>query len=252
METLFIGKNIIFLPEIDSTNSYATNLLKNVKLPEGTVLHTANQTHGKGQRGRSWIAQSTSNLTASVILKPLFLNLKNQFFLYQITALACYDTMAELLDISQIDIKIKWPNDILINRRKIAGILIENNVLNSQFNWCVVGVGINVNQLIFDNEFKATSLKLISGNDFNVDLVLKLVCKHLEKYYLALRSDKLKWIKESYMTHLFGLNNWLDFEILGTIRTFMVKGISDDGLLLLKNEKGELIKVDVKEVNWLY
>ena len=81
METLFIGKNIIFLPEIDSTNSYATNLLKNVKLPEGTVLHTANQTHGKGQRGRSWIAQSTSNLTASVILKPLFLNLKNQFFL---------------------------------------------------------------------------------------------------------------------------------------------------------------------------
>jgi hypothetical protein len=54
------------------------------------------------------------------------------------------------------------------------------------------------------------------------------------------------------MTHLFGLNNWLDFEILGTVRTFMVKGISDDGLLLLKNEKGELIKVDVKEVNWLY
>jgi BirA family transcriptional regulator, biotin operon repressor / biotin---[acetyl-CoA-carboxylase] ligase len=252
METLFIGKNIIFLPEIDSTNSYAINLLKNVKLPEGTVVHAAKQTQGKGQRGSVWKSEAASNLTASIILKPLFLNLKNQFYLYQITALACYDTMAELLNISQIDIKIKWPNDILINRRKIAGILIENNVLKNQFNWCVVGIGININQHLFDNKFKATSLKLLGGNDVSVESVLKSVCRHLEKYYLALKSNKLEWIKDAYLQHLFGLNNWLDFEIHKTIKTCMVKGISDDGLLLLEDKQGKLIKVDVKEVAWSY
>jgi BirA family transcriptional regulator, biotin operon repressor / biotin---[acetyl-CoA-carboxylase] ligase len=126
METLFVGKNTIFLPEIPSTNSYATHLLKNVNLAEGTVVHTANQTQGRGQWDKRWSSEPSSNLTVSVVLKPTFLELKKQFLLYQIAALACYDTIAGLLNNSQYDIKIKWPNDILINRKKTAGILIEN------------------------------------------------------------------------------------------------------------------------------
>ena len=162
METLFIGSNIIFLPEVDSTNSYATELLKNVNIAEGTVIHTAHQTQGKGQRGNSWEAQIASNLTTSIVLKPSFLELKNQFFLYQITALACYDLMAELLNNSQYDIKIKWPNDILVNKKKIAGILIENVITHSTLNYSVIGIGINVNQLLFTDGINATSLKKLS------------------------------------------------------------------------------------------
>ena len=150
METLFIGRNIIFLPQVNSTNSYAIEMLKNVNLAEGTLVHTAEQTEGRGQRGSVWKTEKTSNLTASLVLKPTFLDLKNQHYLYQISALACYDALAELLDSSQFDIKIKWPNDILVNKQKIAGILIENNISNTQLSWSVVGVGFNVNQTIFD------------------------------------------------------------------------------------------------------
>jgi BirA family transcriptional regulator, biotin operon repressor / biotin---[acetyl-CoA-carboxylase] ligase len=251
METLFIGKNIIFLPEIHSTNSYATHMLKNVNLAEGTIVHTANQTHGKGQRGSSWIAHSKRNLTASVILKPTFLDLKKHFFLYQIVALACFDTMAEILDTSQFDIKIKWPNDILVNEKKIAGILIENNLQNNQINWCVAGIGINVNQENFGEITQATSLKLITQKDYSIELVLEKLCQHLEKHYLALRNKKFEHLKTTYLNNLYGLNKRLGFEMQGLRKNMRVLGISENGLLQLEEDSGDVIEVDVKEVKWL-
>ena len=252
METLFIGRNLIFLPEVPSTNSYAMNLLKNVNSPEGTVVHAGNQTHGKGQRGSSWIVDPASNLTASIILKPFFLSIKNQFFLYQVSALACYDTMAEILNSSQFDIKIKWPNDILVNKKKIAGILIENNILNNQFSSCIVGIGININQKFFNQDFSATSIKILTRKTYVIPYILKRFCLHLEKHYLALINEKFNLIKENYLQHFFGLNCWLDFEIEDVTKTLMVLGVSDNGLLLLREKSGALKEVDVKEVKWLY
>lgn len=252
METLFIGRNLIFLPEVDSTNSYAMNLLKNVNLPEGTVVHTAYQTQGRGQRGSSWNAEPASNITASLILKPLFLNIKNHFFLYMISALACYDTMAEILNNSQFDIKIKWPNDILVNKKKIAGILIENNILNNQINACIVGIGINVNQTTFDTIIQATSIKLLTADIFPVNHVLDRFCYNFEKYYILLKNGKSDTIMENYMDHFFGLNTWMLFEIKNVVKLLMVRGVSERGLLVLQEENGDIIEVDVKEVKWLY
>jgi BirA family transcriptional regulator, biotin operon repressor / biotin---[acetyl-CoA-carboxylase] ligase len=252
METLFVGKNLIFLHEVQSTNSYATNLLKNVNSPEGTVVFTTRQTHGKGQRGSTWTAEPTSNLAVSIILKPLFLNIKNQFYLYQIAALACYDTMAELLDISQFDIKIKWPNDILVNKKKIAGILIENNILNNQLSSTVIGIGININQTYFNQDLIATSTLLLTNKTIEITDVLRRLCWNLEKYYLALKNEKLDIIKENYLKHLFGLNAWLNFEINDGIQKLSVTGLSESGLLLLREKSGRLLEVDVKEAKWLY
>ncbi len=252
METLFIGRNLIFLPQVNSTNSYAIEMLKNVNPVEGTVVHTADQTNGRGQRGSVWKTEKTSNLTASLIVRPTFLDLKNQHYLYQISALACYDALAELLDSSQFDIKIKWPNDILVNKQKIAGILIENNVANTQLGWSVVGVGINVNQTIFDETFNATSLKVLLDKDIEVDRILKLFCKYFEKHYLELKSNKLSRIEENYLKHFFRLNNWMDFEIDGNLKTMFVQGLSDEGLLWLKNKNDQSSFFDVKDVKWIY
>src|SRR5687768_17275673 len=121
METLFIGKNLLFLHEVESTNTYAMNLLRNVNPIEGTVVYTDHQTMGKGQRGAVWTSKTGQNITASIILKPL-LTQNNTFYLSKISALAVYDVLTDILPIGQYDIKIKWPNDILVNRRKIAGI----------------------------------------------------------------------------------------------------------------------------------
>jgi BirA family biotin operon repressor/biotin-[acetyl-CoA-carboxylase] ligase len=252
METLFIGKNLIFLPEMNSTNSYAIDLLKNVNLAEGTVVHTTNQTQGKGQRGSTWISEPGGNLTASVVLKPTFLDIKNQFFLYQIAALAVYDAMAELLGTGQFDIKIKWPNDILVNRKKIAGILIENHIQNSQISWCIVGIGVNVNQELFGEVANATSLKLATGGSYAVETVLKLVCKKLETHYLSVLNTKSTSIREAYLKHLFGLDQKLDFEVAGLLSPMTVKGLGETGLLVLEDETGIIREVDVKEVKWHY
>lgn len=252
METLFIGKNIIFLPEVESTNSYAINLLKNVKLAEGTVIHTAHQTLGKGQRGSLWIAEHNSNVTASVILNPSFLAIENQFYLYMISALACYDTITELVDNSQFDIKIKWPNDILLNRKKISGILIESTVQQLKLAWSVIGIGINVNQEIFEAYLNATSLRLADGKQRYAEDVMKLFCMKLEKYYLDLRVGKLEALKSSYLQHLFGFECWMPFERAGKIEELFVKGISEDGLLKLENREGSAILADVKDLRWHY
>jgi BirA family transcriptional regulator, biotin operon repressor / biotin---[acetyl-CoA-carboxylase] ligase len=252
MKTLFIGKNIVFLPEIPSTNSYAMHLLKNVNLAEGTLVHTANQTQGKGQWDKRWSSEPSSNLTASVILKPSFIDLKKQFFLYQIAALACYDTITDLLDNGQFDIKIKWPNDILVNRKKVAGILIENNIQPGRINWSVVGIGMNVNQVSFPEHLNAGSLKLASGKDFEVNKVMNLLCENLEKYYLRLKNKNFSEIRSIYLERLFGLNKCLKFDVAGRVEELTVSGISEIGLLVLVDKNKNVREVDVKEVKWLF
>ena len=151
METLFIGKSLLFLHEVESTNTYAMNLLRNVNPMEGTVVYTDNQTKGKGQRGAVWTSKIGQNLTLSVILKPQFLGQNNTFYLSKISALAVYDVLTDILLTSQYDIKIKWPNDILIKHRKVAGILIENSFATNTLQYSIIGVGLNVNQQDFDN-----------------------------------------------------------------------------------------------------
>ncbi len=253
METLFVGRKTFFLSQVDSTNSYAINLLKkvNVNIAEGSVVYASQQTGGRGQRGNVWNTEGNSNLTASIILKPAFLELKNQFFLYQIAALACYDVMAELLNDSQFDIKIKWPNDILVNGKKIAGVLIENIIYNNQLAWSVIGVGINVNQLQFDETINATSLKLISNKDYQVDSILKLLCKNIEKYYFLLKNKKNDVIKNSYLNRFFNKDKWQEFKIGTEQVSLLIKGISATGLLLLEDKNEKQTEFDIKEIKWV-
>lgn len=252
METLFIGKNLLFLHDVESTNTYAMNLLRNVNVIEGTVIHTDNQTNGRGQRGSLWASNIAQNITSSIILKPTFLGIDNTFYLSKISALAVYDVLTDILPNSQYDIKIKWPNDILVNRRKIAGILIETTIQNNLLNCCVAGFGINVNQTHFGDLQKATSLKLLSHKEFLPTDVLKTLCRYVEKYYLALINSNYEEINQNYLKHFFGLNEFLNFELRGEFKNLMVKGLTNSGLILLEDNKGKHYEADVKELKWVY
>lgn len=253
METLFIGKNILFLTEVDSTNTYAMNLLRNVNTIEGTLIYTNHQTHGRGQRGAVWKADIASNLTFSVILKPQFLSSEKSFYLSKITALAIYDVLTEILKDSQYDIKIKWPNDILVNQKKIAGILIENTLNQTMLNYSVIGIGLNVNQTEFNTEFKAVSLKALKNIDFERKDVLAKLCQHLEKWYLRLRENKLSIINESYISRLFGLKELLEYTEIKTQRRFKAKieGVEFSGKLVLRElGTNKLLVFDLKELKF--
>src|ERR1700747_2779313 len=144
METLFTGRNIIELSECASVNTHATELLKAVKLPEGTVIYTKKQTAGRGQRGNTWVSEDGKNLTMCFVFHPNFLNAANSFLLSMTVSLALHDLLTELLTEKQ-EVKIKWPNDILIDGKKVAGILIENVLREEQLSSSVIGIGLNLN-----------------------------------------------------------------------------------------------------------
>ncbi len=252
MDTLFIGKNLLFLHEVESTNTYAMNLLRNVNAIEGTIVYTDYQTKGKGQRGALWSSGIAQNLTASVILKPQFLSIDNRFYLSKISALAVYDVLTEILPISQYDIKIKWPNDILVNRQKIAGILIENNFTNTSIQYSVIGIGLNINQVNF-GEFDniATSLKLLTGRDHDRNLILERLCLNLEKWYFKLKEQKLNLIDETYLNCLFGVQQSLNFTDANQVSfEGKILGVTKEGLLNIEMADLTSKKFDIKEIKF--
>ncbi len=253
METLFIGKNSLFLHDVESTNTYAMNLLRNVNPIEGTVVHTDNQTQGKGQRGALWTSKIGQNITVSVILKPQFLGLDRTFYLSKISALAIYDVLTDILSNSQYDIKIKWPNDILVNSRKIAGVLIENNFSAHAIQYSVIGVGLNVNQDEFgDFERTATSIKLLLDRDFDRKKALELLCQKLEKWYLKLKEQKFELIDEMYLGYLFGINQSLSFENMDkTVFEGKIIGVNKEGKLRIELLSLQVKEFDIKEVKFL-
>ena len=248
----FIGRNLIYLHEVDSTNSYASALLKNVKPPEGTMIRTGSQTQGRGQRGKAWKAQQGLNLTLSYILYPQFLPLREQHFLYKISALACADTIAGILEPGQFDIRIKWPNDILVDKKKICGILIENNLQETELQSAVVGIGMNVNQLDFTDLPAANSLRALLEQELDLLDLCKSLCLHFENWYLRLKQGEQEQITENYVSRLFGHNEWLDFDRKGERLRCRVRGLGKEGLLLLEKENGECWEADTQDVRWIF
>ncbi|MBL7901182.1 MAG: biotin--[acetyl-CoA-carboxylase] ligase [Bacteroidia bacterium] len=252
MRTGFIGRNLIFLPQVDSTNSYAMQLLKNVKPKEGTVVYAGAQTQGRGQRSRVWDSEPGRNITMSVILFPSFLELKNQRFLYQMTALACYDTIAAILDKGQFDIKIKWPNDILVNSKKLCGILIENNLIENKLLSSVIGIGMNVNQKKFEQQPNAVSLSVLTDLDFEANALIRAVCHSLEKYYKLLKEGKTEQLQRRYQSLLFGIDEWREFSVNGKNTVLKVNGTGPTGLLLLEDLEGKRFEADAQDLRWIF
>ena len=197
--TLFIGRNIIFLPSCHSTNDIAASLVKDKNVTEGTTVVTAQQTAGRGQRGNRWEAEPGRNLTFSIILKPSFLQVAQQFYLTMAISLACHHFLSKYLP---EDIQIKWPNDLYYRDKKISGILIESTIKNNMIETVVVGIGINVNQEQF-NESKAISMKLISHETYNLEALLADLLTTLEPYYLKLRAYDLLYIQKNYLKNLY-------------------------------------------------
>jgi len=251
MATLFIGQNKIFLPQTESTNSYAIGLLKNVNPPEGSIVCTDHQTEGRGQRGNTWEADPSMNITFSLILKPVFLNVKNSFYLSKMTALALHDVLTEALRDGQFDIKIKWPNDMLVNGKKIAGTLIENSCKEDRLLWSVVGIGLNVNQDVFKGLPDAVSLKMLAGKNHDRDGVMNSLLIYLEKWYLKLRSLRFDEIDTAYLSHLHGMNELVQMEKGKEKFQARIAGVNESGELLA--DLGTEVKAfEVKEIRISY
>lgn len=197
-------------------------------LSDGTVIITTNQTAGRGQRGNSWETTSGMNLTFSVLLKPTFVSIKNQFHLTMMTSLAVIDFLKSN-SISKA--AIKWPNDILIDQKKVCGILIENSVKGETLQQSIVGIGLNINQTSFSIT-TATSLAQVCEKPFDLNEALNLLLEKFEKRYLQLRADKIVELKEEYLNNLFGI---------GEKRYFISKEKRFEGTINDVTDVGELV-----------
>ncbi|MES2286567.1 MAG: biotin--[acetyl-CoA-carboxylase] ligase [Bacteroidota bacterium] len=253
MKTLFVGQNCIHLKSIDSTNSYASQLLGQIKPAEGTLIYTFDQQNGRGQRGNTWETEPNKNVASSFILYPSFLQANKQFSLNKIVSLAVADLMAELLKPPDktSEIRIKWPNDIYVGTKKIAGILIENTLRENNIQNAIVGIGVNINQTVFNADISATSMSLITNKEFDLMQVLEKLSGFIEARYLQLKGNKLESIDAAYLQNLYQLDEWHNYASGDHFFEGKIIGISAIGKLQIELKNDDIKEFDLKEIKFV-
>jgi len=241
--------NFHVIQQLDSTNKYAME-----KVSEGLAQHldawfAIDQTEGKGQRGKSWLSKPGENITFSVVIRPQQSFQKKPYAFNAFITLVCRDFISRIL---QMDVQIKWPNDLFVNDRKAGGILIENRYLGKDWKWAVVGIGINVNQIDFpDDLFAATSFKKITNKDFNPTQLARLLHKDLVEAYKNSTEIEESQIWERYNQHLFKKGQRCSFKINGNPINATISLVNHQGLLVLTQNGMENL-VQVGEIEWIF
>ncbi len=229
-----IGHPVIAFDSLESTNKTAAELLNLSKVQHGAVILAHAQTAGEGQRGRSWRSEAGADLTMSVVLEPGRLRAEEQFVLGQVAALAVAEVVRQLVP---GDVRIKWPNDVLVGRRKVAGILIKNEVVGEWVQSSVVGIGINANSSGFPEELVATSIQLEAGHAVPLGQLREDVCAALERYWV-MREHDTPGLAEAYAGQLWMRGRWADLLLDGRSITARPVDVDLSGRLLVEEEGG--------------
>ncbi|MEO5790102.1 MAG: biotin--[acetyl-CoA-carboxylase] ligase [Gelidibacter sp.] len=241
---------IIKLDAIDSTNTYLKQLSVAGNAEDGLAVVAKFQTHGRGQMGTVWDSQEAKNLTFSVFKDVSFVNIAQHFYISMAVSLAVYEALNSL---GLQRISVKWPNDILSDNKKIAGILIENVIKLNVISGSVIGIGLNVNQTDFADLPSASSLLLLSGQVNDLDEVLNIVLKQIEIHFNYLKNKQFKLLKSRYESHLFRKNKPSTFRNAeGALFLGYIVGISELGNLLIRVEDNIIKSFDFKEVVLMY
>lgn len=242
--------HIIKLDATDSTNTYLKKLSTNSDLADYTVVVAKSQTSGRGQMGAIWSSEASKNLTFSIYKDVSNCNLESPFFISMVVSLALLKTISSL---SIPKLSIKWPNDILSDNKKICGILIENVYRQNKLASSIIGVGLNVNQLEFDDLPKASSLRMVSGRVFDLDEITIGIINDFKYYFNILKEDCLQELKNDFEALLFRKNKPSTFEDAeGLMFSGIIKGVSKYGNLQVLLEDNIIKEFDLKTITLLY
>lgn len=212
-----------FINQVDSTN----NFIKNYPAENGLVVYTSFQTNGKGMALNKWESQPEKNLLCSILLEFPFIKTEQQAYINMAVCIALQSI------VSNITIKkcaIKWPNDIYIENKKIAGILIENTLQGNKIKQTVVGIGLNINQEYFETK-NAISLKNILNHNLNIETVLYELTNQLNIYYQLLAIGKFQHVSEKYNDLLYRKNETCYFNINNQLVLGQIESVNEFGLL---------------------
>ena len=241
---------IIKLNAIDSTNSYLKKLCTTEPVSDYTAVIAENQTQGRGQMGTIWNSESSKNLTFSVFKELSDFQFEAPFYISMVVALSLLKTI-DALSIPRLS--VKWPNDILSADKKICGVLIENVIKQNAIKASIIGIGINVNQITFENLPQASSLKVISGKEYDLNELTIAIINNLKDYFLLLKGKNYIELKKEYETHLFRKNKPSTFkDVHGVMFSGFIKSVSNAGYLQVLLEDDILKEFNLKEITLLY
>jgi len=241
LESTLIGQRILYYPLTTTTMEIARQEAR-LGTPEGTVIVAGEQTAGRGRLGRSWLSPR-GNVALSVVLYPRRSLLSSLIMLASLAVVHCIKA------ITGLKAEIKWPNDVLINGRKVCGILIENDVQKDKINYSILGIGVNVNLEIADiPEIQSTAASLSQELRRNVSRlnVIRCLLLEIEKLYLALKAGES--IYEEWRDNLVTLGKKVRVTAGETVSEGIAESVDRDGSLLLRQSDDSLIRIVAGEV----
>jgi BirA family transcriptional regulator, biotin operon repressor / biotin---[acetyl-CoA-carboxylase] ligase len=241
-----IGSHVVELDEVGSTNDHAAMEVARGRLSHGAVVVAHSQTAGRGQRGRVWDCAPGLDLAMSVVFQPVGLRADAQFVLARLSALAMREALGGL---TGVHFMIKWPNDILSGSRKVAGILLENEVHGSLVSRCILGIGVNVNSPERPPELGATSLMLKTGKHHDLRAVRQAICAALDRRYAhwQVRQDDQE---QEYVEALWGRGRWCSMELDGAATQAMPLSVAVDGRLKVELPTGQVVQAGLDRLRF--
>ena len=247
LKTRWAGKNLFCYDEVDSTN---TSVMKigEAGAVHGTVVVADQQNKGKGRRGRSWVSPPGTNIYMSLLLRPEFEVVKAPM----LTLLMAYSVAEALIELEQVDAKIKWPNDIVLNKKKICGILTEMMMKEQEIDYVIIGVGINVNGESVPQELKksATSLRIETGREVSREALLARLLEKFERNYeLFCATEDLYAIQDGYNRIMVNVGNEVCILEPGNEYQALSHGINHLGELQVEKEDGTKASIFAGEVS---
>lgn len=246
--TFSIGKVFFHFPEIGSTNEQAKSLLAKSNPIEGTVISAGFQTGGKGQMGSRWESEKNQNILTSIIIYPEYLPLENTFLLNIAISLALKDVVSKYFEPT----KIKWPNDIYANNKKLGGILIQNTIVGHQIQSTIVGIGLNINQLKFPKHLpKATSLALETQSEYVLDSLRLEIYAAIDYRLNQLKSRQTALLEREYIASLLNIDEIASYEREnGELFEGIIRNVMPNGQLLIEVD-GQNELFGLKEIKFL-
>lgn len=241
--------NIIKLSAINSTNDYLKSLSSGQYVENFTIVVAEHQTDGKGQMGAKWDTTPGKNLTFSVLIKDLLLEINE---IFNLNAAVAVSIVQALKKFNVPDLGIKWPNDILAGNKKIGGVLIENSIKKDGEIFSVVGIGINVNQLDFEGLPKASSLAIATGKEYDKLAILEAIAENLLRNVSALLNKDADAIWDKYHKKLYKKGKPMPFEQQDRKFMGIIQGVTKCGSLQLLLEDDSVAKFQIKEIQMLY
>ena len=238
----------VHLEQADSTNAYLQRQQSECDI-RNWVVSAGEQTAGKGMGSNSWESEVGKNLTFSLALDMSFLPAERQFLLSEAVPLGIVEVLDAILPAGKLS--IKWPNDIYYENRKLAGILINSTIKSGKMDISIIGVGLNVNQMQFqDWPTHPVSLKQITGKEYDLQPLLEQIVGSIYNKVEQLKVSPVT-IEQEYLNKLFRYRIWADYEVDGKIMRLFMRGIDPFGRLLLVDKAEKEYCFEVKEVKFV-